>query len=135
MDKQEIIKAVNSRSFYNKHNGITLVDIEEDYCIVEGKLRDEAMNPWGMAHGGFVYSLCDVAAGVIVNKQEHRCVTLSGNLQYLRPSVGKYLRAVAKPIKLGKTIATVQTDVYNDEGIHTASGIFQLFIRGEDETK
>lgn len=132
MDKQKIINEVNSRSFFNKHNEISLIDIEDDYCIVEGKLRDEAMNPWGMAHGGFVYSICDVAAGIMVNKQGNHCVTLSGNLQYLRPSVGKYLRAVAKPIKLGKTVATVRTDVYNDEGVHTASGIFQLFIHGED---
>lgn len=135
MDKESMLKVVNSRSFFNKHNGIVVVDIGDDFCIVEGELKNEAMNPWGMAHGGFVYALCDVAAGVFVNQCDKRSVTLSGNMQYLRPSVGKYLRAEAKPIKVGRTVATIQTDVYNDEGVHTASGVFQLFIQREDDAK
>lgn len=129
MDKQELIKIANNRSSFNKHNGIKVVDIGDDFCVVEGELKDESMNPWGMAHGGFVYSLCDVAAGALVSKTECRGVTLSANMQYLRPSVGKKLRAEGKLLKRGKTVAFVHTDVYNNEGVHTATGEFQIFIK------
>ncbi len=135
MDKEHIINTVNSRGFFNKHNGIIVTDIGEDFCVVEAKLGDDAKNPWGMAHGGFVYSLCDVAAGVLINRLDRRSVTLSGNIQYLRPSVGKSLCAVAKTIKQGRTVAFVQTDVYNDEGEHTARGEFQIFIQSKDDEK
>lgn len=128
MTKQEKIAAINARCNFNKHNGIRVVDFGDDYCIVEGELRDEAMNPWGMAHGGFVYSLCDVAAGVAVSEKGCRGVTLSGNMYYLRPSVGKFLRAEGKIIKNGKTVALVETNVCNDDGTLTARGEFQVFI-------
>lgn len=132
MTKQEKIEAVNERCSYNKYNGIKVVDFGEDYCIVEGELRDEAMNPWGMAHGGFVYSLCDVAAGVAVSQLNRRGVTLSGNMYYVRPSKGKKLRAEGKIIKDGKTIVLVETNVFNDEGVHTARGEFQIFVTEND---
>lgn len=134
MTKQEKIEAVNERCSYNKYNGIKVVDFGEGYCIVEGELRDEAMNPWGMAHGGFVYSLCDVAAGVAVNQLNRRGVTLSGNMYYIRPSKGKKLRAEGKIIKDGKTIVLVETNVFNDEGIHTARGEFQVFVTEKENS-
>lgn len=127
MTKQEKIAAINTRCSYNKCNGIRVTDLGDDYCIVEGELRNEAMNPWGMAHGGFVYSLCDVAAGVAVSERGCRGVSLSGSMYYLRPSVGRLLRAEARIIKDGKTVALVETNVYNDEGILTARGEFQIF--------
>lgn len=127
MTKKEKIAAINARCNYNKYNGIKVVDFGDDYCVVEGELRDEAMNPWGMAHGGFVYSLCDVAAGVAVSERGCRGVTLSGSMYYLRPSNGKKLRAEGKIIKDGKTVALVETNVYNDDGVQTARGEFQIY--------
>lgn len=134
MTKEEIIQSINSRSAFNEHNGITVVDFGEDYCIVEGEIRPESLNPWGMAHGGFVYSLCDVAAGVAACRFVRKGVTLSGNMYYIRPSKGKKLRAEGKIVKDGKTVVLVETNVYNDEGVHTARGEFQIFIT-EDNRK
>ncbi len=135
MNKEELIKAANGRCAYNIYNGIKVVDIGDDFCVTEGELRAESMNPWGMAHGGFVYSLCDVAAGVLISKNECRGVTLGGNMQYLRPSVGKKLRAEARLVKRGRSLAFVHTDVYNDEGTHTATGEFQIYIKSKDDEK
>lgn len=134
MTKEEAIQRINDRCEFNKYNGIAVTDMGEDFCVVEGELKPEAMNPWGMAHGGFVYSLCDVAAGVAVSQLNRRGVTLSGNMYYLRPSVGKKLRAEGRIIKDGKTIVLVETNVYNDQGVHTARGEFQIFVT-EDNRK
>ena len=128
MTKQKILDTINATDGYNKHNGIKIVDFGEGCCTVEGELTKDAMNPMGMAHGGFVYSLCDVASGFAVGTRGCSCVTLSSNMSYLRPSTGKLLRAEGKIIKLGKTVAFVEVNVYNDEGKHTARGEFQFFV-------
>ena len=133
MTKQEIIAAMNERSSFNKNNEIKVVDFGDDFCIVEGELCEKTMNPWGMAHGGFVYSMCDVAAGVAVSRLKRKGVTLSGNMYYLRPSKGTKLRAEGKIIKEGKTVVLVETNVYNDENVLTARGEFQIYII--DETR
>ena len=123
MDKEAFIETVN---------GLTVTDIGVDFCVVTAELNPTAMNPWDMAHGGFVYSMCDVASGVLASGIERRGVTLSANMQYLRPSRGKSLRAEAKIIKNGRKVLFIETNVYNDEGVHTARGEFQIFILEEN---
>lgn len=128
-EKEEILSRLNSRSPFNEYNGITVTDIGENYAEVTGKLSPEALNPWGTAHGAFVYGLCDVAAGVAAGNMATRsCVTLSAGISYLRPSEGAYLRAEGRVIKSGRSVAFVQTDVYDDKGRATARGEFQFYM-------
>lgn len=131
MTKEEIINAANERSSFNKNNEIKIVDFGDDFCIVEGVLCEKTMNPMGMAHGGFVYSLCDVAAGVAASRLNRRGVTLSGNVYYLRPSKGAKLRVEGKVVKDGKTVVFVDTNVYDDKKVLTARGEFQIYIVDE----
>ncbi len=128
MDKQAKLELLNSRSGFNRHNGIVIKDVGEGFALAEAELKAEALNPWGMAHGGLVYSLCDVAAGVAANLAERKGVTLSANIQYLHPSRGRYLRAEGRVIKDGRTVTVVETKVYNDENELTAAGTVEIFI-------
>ena len=128
MTKQDKIKHMNSRSGFNMHNGIVITDISDELCVVEGELLPEAMNPLGMAHGGFVYSLCDVAAGALVGQNGGEFVTLSANMSYLRPSQGTKLRAEGRLLKKGRTVCVVETSVYDDQDRLTARGTFEIYI-------
>lgn len=128
MDKDTLINTVNKRSAYNIHNGLTVTDVDAEHCTVEAELRPEAMNPWEMAHGGFVYSLCDVAAGSLVTHMINKGVTLSSNMHFLRPSKGTKLRAEGKVIKKGKSVVVVDTFVYDDREVLTAKGCFEIFV-------
>ena len=131
MDKQEFLKEVNSRCEFNKYNHIYTTDIGPDYSVVESELRPESMNPLGMAHGGFVYSMCDVAAGVVISQRAKNFVTLSGNLYFMRPSKGKKLRCEGKVIKSGRTVNVVDTSVFDDNGTLTAKGTFEIYVLEE----
>lgn len=127
MDKQEYLNLVNTRCEYNKYNHIYTTDIGPDFSVVEVELRPESLNPLGMAHGGLVYSLCDVAAGVAVGQRARTFVTLSGSLSFLRPGKGKKLRCEGRIIKPGRTVNVVETSVYDDSGTLTARGIFEIY--------
>ena len=116
MDKQEYLNLVNTRCEYNKYNHIYTTDIGPDFSVVEVELRPESLNPLGMAHGGLVYSLCDVAAGVAVGQRVKTFVTLSGSLSFLRPGKGKRLRCEGRIIKSGRTVNVVETSVYDCSG-------------------
>lgn len=128
MTKQEKLKLMNSRSGFNMHNGIVITDISDELCVVEGELKPQAMNPLDMAHGGFVYSLCDVAAGALVGQNGGKFVTLSSSMNYLRPSQGSRLRAEGRPVKKGRTVCVVETSVYDDQDRLTARGTFEIYI-------
>ena len=126
MTKQEKLDWLNSRGGYNAHNGIVITDIEDDSCVVETELRPEALNPLGMAHGGLVFSLCDVAAGVLVAQTGQKGVTTSSSMSYLHPSYGSRLRAEGKVLKSGRTITVIEAPVYDERGVLTARGTFEL---------
>lgn len=96
--------------------------------MVEAELRPESMNPLGMAHGGFVYSMCDIAAGVVIAQYADKFVTLSGNLHFMHPGKGKKLRCEARIIKRGRTVNVVDTCVFDDSGAVTAKGTFEIYI-------
>lgn len=130
MTKQEMIDIMNGNKSFNNHNGIVIVDFDDEYSVIEGKLTPNALNPLGIAHGGFVYSLCDVAAGVLCRTDpEHQtCVTLSGNLNFLRPSRGTKLRAEGRMLKRGRTVCIVETSVYDDSETLTAHGTFEIYL-------
>ncbi|MGM9574286.1 MAG: PaaI family thioesterase [Oscillospiraceae bacterium] len=127
MTKQEKLKLMNSRSGFNMHNGIVITDISDELCVVEGELKPQAMNPLGMAHGGFVYSLCDVAAGALMGQNGGKFVTLSSSMNYLRPSQGSRLRAEGRQVKKGRTVCVVETSVYDDQDRLTARGTFEIY--------
>ena len=126
MDKQRFINKVNTRCEYNKYNHIFVTDVEPESAVVEAELRPESLNLLGMAHGGFVYSMCDVAAGVIIAQYADKFVTLSGNLYFMRPSKGKKLRCEARIIKRGRTVNVVDTCVFDDSGAVTAKGTIEI---------
>ena len=128
MDKQRFINKVNTRCEYNKYNHIFVTDVEPESAVVEAELRPESLNLLGMAHGGFVYSMCDVAAGVIIAQYADKFVTLSGNLYFMCPSKGKKLRCEARIIKRGRTVNVVDTCVFDDSGAVTAKGTFEIYI-------
>lgn len=128
MDKQEFLKELNSRCEYNKYNHIQVTDVGPDYAVVEAELRPESLNPLGMAHGGFVYSMCDVAAGSVTVARANKFVTLSSSMYFMHPSMGKRLRCEGKIIKFGRTVNVVETSVYDDKGGLTAKGTFEIYI-------
>ena len=128
MSKQEKLDELNARCAYNRHNGIVITDISDGLCVVDGELGPQTMNPLGMAHGGFVYSRSDVAAGALVSQFAPKLVTLSANMSYLRPSQGTRLRAEGRLVKKGRTVSVVDTFVYDDQDRLTARGTFEIYI-------
>ena len=93
MTDEEKIAKLNSRGAFNRYNGIRVTAAGEGSGTVETVLSANSMNFWGSAHGGLVYAMCDVAAGVAVMGLSAGGVTQSGSLYYLRPAVGSKLRA------------------------------------------
>lgn len=116
--------------------GIRGTKIEPGYCEVECQASDEHRNPWGMTHGGLLFTLVDVAgcwaAAAVKGLEGFRpVVTESASIHYLRPAGKGRLTAKARAVKSGKTIAYVTVDVYDEQGRHLIRGDVTAFYTGE----
>ena len=51
---------------FNSHNHVVVTEVGEGTSVVEVEMTQDGMNPLNMAHGGLIFTLCDVATGVAV---------------------------------------------------------------------
>ena len=125
--EEELRKKVGEVSGFVLNNGYRLVKLDDNYCEMEADIVDIAMNPFGMAHGGFTFGLADTAAGVLAMETGRTAVTVSSNIQYLRPANCVKISAIARCLKEGKTISVYEVEVYNEKNNLIATSSFEYF--------
>ena len=118
--EDEMKFATTSGFIYN--NNFELVDKEDEVsATLKAKITDSSLNPYGIAHGGFIFGLGDTAMGVLARTTGRKAVTLSSNISYLKPSTGEYLIAKSEMIKNGKTTCFLRCNIYNDKDVLVAT--------------
>ena len=124
---------------FNSHNHIVVTEVGEGTSVVEVELTQDGMNPLGIAHGGLVFSLCDVATGVAARTGGRITVTLDSNIHFLRPGADTHkLVAHGRVVKEGRTTGLVTAEVFNDGGELLATASVMVYYVDEsrytDET-
>ena len=77
MTIEEILKLRQEAGGLNKLMHMHVVTLDKDGgATVELDLTPELLNPLGMAHGGTIFALCDIAAGSAAASQGTVAVTL-----------------------------------------------------------
>ena len=103
----------NDKGFINNNN-YNILKVKEDYCELEGIITDTSLNPYGIAHGGFIFGLADTASGIASRSGGRVAVTSSSSIEYLRPCNGKKIKAIASCLKSGKNISVYEVYIYDE---------------------
>ena len=132
MTIEKILKLRQEAGGLNKLMHMHVVTLDEHGgATVELELTEELLNPLGMAHGGTIFTLCDIAAGSAAASRGTVAVTLDSTIHYYRPGkAGKKLTAVAYERKRGRTTSVYMVEVHDDEGKHLAAATFTMFYTG-----
>jgi len=115
MVEEELLKKMEQEEGFFHHNNYQVVKADKEEVILKGSLVKNAMNPYDMAHGGFIFGLGDTAMGILVRVCGRRGVTLSSNINFLHPGTGEYITAKGKLIKQGKKTCYTRADIYDNE--------------------
>lgn len=124
---QRMIDYMNGVVDFNFHNGIKLTEVREDYAECRVDLVPESFNAQGIVHGGLIFAICDVATGFALSGDDRPAVTGGASMNFLRPGLGTYLRAVGEPVKIGRRSAIVEGTVYDDQNRLIAKGTYTYF--------
>ncbi len=119
---------VRSRGFTG-YCGLEFTEISEERCVISCPMRPELLNPAGIAHGGLIATLTDVAAGsmaLAADGNTRSIVTQSCSIHYLRPGMGDRMRAESKVVRKGKRICVVQVDCYSGNGCLAAVATYEI---------
>ena len=66
------------------HNYIELERVEKDRAVFKLDIRPESCNPYGLIHGGAIYTLADNATGAAAPSDGRYYVTQTSALHFLR---------------------------------------------------
>jgi uncharacterized protein (TIGR00369 family) len=99
--------------------GITLVEASPERVTVEVEVNEKVHQPYGMLHGGVSALMAETAASVgavLAAPEGYVAVGVELNASHLRAMRSGTLRAVAVPVRVGRTIQVWQIDCTNEHG-------------------
>lgn len=129
-DLLEKIKENVEKEPYTKLFNIKIIELGQGHSIAEMKVLKKYENFFSITHGGAIFSLVDVAFGSAANSYGTVAVALDININYIRPSVtGDILRAEAKEVSRGNTIATYNIIVINSSNKIIASSQAVAYLK------
>lgn len=99
--------------------GMELVSARPDEVVGRLAWREELCTTGGALHGGALMSLADNLGGVcaFLNLPAGAgTATISSSTNFMRAVREGHVTATARPLRVGRTVIVVQTDVCDDAG-------------------
>lgn len=107
---------------------LKILEIEAGHAKLSAEITEETLNLYGNAHGGFLFSICDIAAGMSVYAYEVANVTQCADIHFLRGVCSGTIYIESSTIHKGKKTAVSQVTVSNPDGALIASAAFTMFL-------
>ncbi len=131
-DQQLVEVPIDRVPEFNRLLGIDRIRSGAGRAEVALELKKELTNRRGVAHGGLITSLLDVALGSAVIsglRSEEWCGTVQLSVQFREPGVGTSLTARGRMMRRGRHVAFAEGEVV-DDGNHivaTAHGTWHVW--------
>jgi 1,4-dihydroxy-2-naphthoyl-CoA hydrolase len=112
--------------------GVRAVELDPDRVIFEVDVTPKVHQPMGLLHGGVSATIAESAAsmGAYLNcRPDEYTVGIELNISHLRARRSGTVRAIATPIRKGKSVQVWGIDVVDDEGGPVAVARCTLAVR------
>jgi acyl-CoA thioesterase len=119
---------------FRKWLGLNYEKMSDEQAIVSIDLDEDKMNVRGVAHGGIVASLVDVAMGTAAgggnyDTRKRLVATQELKVNYLTGAKGNRLTATATVVRAGSRSIVVSCEVVTDTGLHCATALGTFMTR------
>ncbi len=104
------------RDQFAKLLGIRLLEVREGYARACMEILDHHRNGVGIAHGGAIFSLADLAFGAAANSHGTVALAIQADIAFTRPGTTGVLTAEAREISRSSKLATYAVSISDEEG-------------------
>ena len=127
------VKAFMDTTPFLMENGIVIDEVTKDGAVLRCKVRDNQKNPYGMIHGGLLFTIQDCCCGATARADGRRYVTQNSTINYLSSGRGGEITARSKVIKRGRSSCVIETEVTDEQGRLLSGAVTTMFCLGEDQ--
>ena len=111
-----------------EYNNIEVVSASEEKSVLVAHIGKDSLNPYGMIHGGLIYTMIDCTAGITARADGHPYVTQNSYVNYLSNVKGaEEILAESDVVRRGATVVVVHVKVCTKDGKALADGIVDMF--------
>lgn len=127
---QAVIKAINQGPYF-KHLSMPVKEMGIGYSIVELKVGNEHMNPFGGIHGGAYASVIDTAAywsAYCELDERVGLISIDLKIDYLAPISDGVITTKGRSIKIGKSMCLAEATATDKDGKWLAHGTSKMMV-------
>ena len=116
--RDKLLRFCNDNEPFLTHNYMRMADTDDGTATIVLPMHENSLNRWGGAHGGILFSLCDVAAGMaIMSLRQETVVTVNASIDYLAAApAGSTLTAVGRVDRIGGKLAFCSAEITDETG-------------------
>lgn len=109
--------------------GLKVTVLREGYVEAEAPVTENSLNPYGNAHGGWLFALCDASSGMVSRTWGRPSVTLQASVNYIRGAKpGDTVTVKASSRHCGGHTSVNQLELYDQEGRLLVTGDFTMYF-------
>lgn len=106
---------------FAKHSGVRLIEVGSGSAIAEMEISNYHLNGLGIAHGGAIFTLADIAFAAAANSHENAAVAIHINISFFKAVQCGKMIAKATEVSRNQKLATYQIDIFDETGDPVAS--------------
>lgn len=131
-----VINVINDCPFF-RHMSMKVVEIGLGYSVVNAKIGNKHMNPFGGLHGGAYASVIDTAAywsAYCDLPANSGLITIDLKVDFLAPVLQDKIIIKGERIKSGKTLYLTEASAFSSSGKLLAHGTSKLMVTPEKQS-
>lgn len=133
MVEKETLRGIDKNPFFN-HIGFEIVSRQEDELLLKLEVKKELLNTNNSLHGGVHASMLDMVQTIHLRKLYQSSVSaVNLDVHYFAPTNNGDLFARAKVLQQGYKLATVESEIF-DENHHLiakGTGVYKILRQSE----
>lgn len=111
---------------------IEIQDIRPHGITYQFKVSESDLNLRSYAHGGFLFTLCDMGSGLIMYANGIEAVTLNASVNYMYGAqAGDILTVTGEAVHWGRSTVVNEVTITNQNGKTLTRGTMTMYVMGE----
>lgn len=126
--REEVYKGIMNHAQELGIKDMKILQYDPGHSKISMDIIPENINLYGNIHGGVIFTLCDIAAGICAYAYEVANVTMQGSINFIR-GISKgtlYVEAIAK--HKGRSTVVTGVTVMNEKDELIADATFTMFL-------
>lgn len=112
--------------------GIKIIDVKENYCLLEMPVKKEMINGLGTVHGGVTFAFADSALAFSGNNSGDAAVALNASINFTKAGrEGDVFRAESILVNETRKTAVYDISITNQNNEHVAKFIGTVYKIGK----